>query len=75
MSTTLHLNSEITGSVWKIDMKPGDAVAVDDTIMVLESMKMEIPVLAPRAGRIVQLLVAEGQAVKDNQPLAVIEVG
>lgn len=71
MTTTVL--SEITGSVWKIEFKEGDAVAEDDTIMVLESMKMEIPVTAPRAGRIVQLLVAEGAAVKDNQPLVVIE--
>lgn len=73
MATTINVNSEITGSVWKIELKEGDAVSVDDTIMVLESMKMEIPVLATRSGRIAQLLVAEGQAIKDNQPLAVIE--
>jgi acetyl-CoA carboxylase biotin carboxyl carrier protein len=73
VATTINVISEITGSVWKIELKEGDAVSVDDTIMVLESMKMEIPVLATRSGRIAQLLVTEGQAIKDNQPLAVIE--
>lgn len=65
--------SEVTGSVWKIHAQPGDALEPDATIMVLESMKMEIPVLAPDGGRVLKLLVAEGASVKEGQELAVIE--
>jgi urea carboxylase len=65
--------SEITGSVWKIQTQPGDLLEPDGTIMVLESMKMEIPVMAPDGGRVVKLLVAEGEAVKEGQELAIIE--
>lgn len=65
--------SEVTGSVWKIQSKPGDILGEDETIMVLESMKMEIPVMAPDGGRLVKILVAEGDAVKEGQELAVIE--
>ncbi|MGB3067636.1 MAG: acetyl-CoA carboxylase biotin carboxyl carrier protein subunit [Ottowia sp.] len=65
--------SEVTGSVWKIQSVVGDVLEADAAIMVLESMKMEIPVLAPDGGRIVKILVAEGEAVKEGQELAVIE--
>lgn len=65
--------SEVTGSVWKIQAAVGDEIEADGTIMVLESMKMEIPVLAPDGGRIIKILVAEGEAVKEGQELAVIE--
>lgn len=71
--TTETIYSEITGSVWKIQSQLGDVLDTDGTIMVLESMKMEIPVLAPDGGRLVKLLVAEGQSVKEGQELAVIE--
>ncbi len=70
-SDTIH--SEITGSVWKIQAQPGDVLEADGTIMVLESMKMEIPVMAPDGGRLVKLLVAEGESVKEGQELAVVE--
>ena len=65
--------SEVTGSVWKIQSKPGDQLEADGTIMILESMKMEIPVMAPDGGRVVKILVAEGEAVKEGQELAVVE--
>ncbi|MEO8136911.1 MAG: acetyl-CoA carboxylase biotin carboxyl carrier protein subunit, partial [Betaproteobacteria bacterium] len=45
-----EVKSEITGTVWKILSKPGDAVAEDDILLILESMKMEIPVTAPEDG-------------------------
>jgi acetyl-CoA carboxylase biotin carboxyl carrier protein len=67
------IRSEITGSVWKILAKPGDQLESEGTVMVLESMKMEIPVLAPDGGRVVRVLVAEGDAVKEGQDLAIIE--
>ena len=71
--TTQTIRSEITGTVWKIVAQAGDALEADDTIMILESMKMEIPVLAPETGRLVELLVAEGAAVREGQEVAVFE--
>ena len=70
----LHgVESEVAGSVWKIEVAVGDRVGRGDVLMILESMKMEIPVVAPDGGRLVKLLVAEGDSVKDGQDLAVIE--
>ena len=51
----------------------GAQLGADDTILIIESMKMEIPVASPRAGRLVELRVAEGEAVKEGQVVAVIE--
>ena len=65
--------AEVAGTVWKLIAAPGDSLAAEDTIMVVESMKMEIPVLAPRAGRLVALLVQEGDPVADGQIVAEIE--
>ena len=65
--------SEVAGSVWKILAKEGDTLQEDDTLLILESMKMEIPALAPSTGRVVQLLVAEGEPVREGQALAVLE--
>lgn len=73
MAAAEIIHSEITGSVWQIQTRPGDVLEPDGTIMVLESMKMEIPVLAPDGGRLVKLLVAEGESVKEGQQLAIIE--
>jgi urea carboxylase len=70
---TQKIRSDITGTVWKIVAQPGATLAADDTIMILESMKMEIPVLAPEAGRLVELLVAEGAPVREGQDVAVFE--
>ena len=65
--------SEVSGSVWKIEAATGTEVGADDTILIIESMKMEIPVASPRAGRVVELKVAEGDTVKEGQVVAVIE--
>lgn len=67
--------SEITGTVWKIELGPGDKVAEDDIIMILESMKMEIPVLAPGDGTLTEILVAEGAAVSEGQAVAKMSTG
>ena len=64
------LESHVSGTVWKIVRQIGDALAAGDTVMVVESMKMEIPVEAPTAGTLVKLLVAEGDAVTEGQVLA-----
>jgi biotin carboxyl carrier protein len=69
----LDVKAHITGVVFQITSKPGDAVAAGDAIIVLESMKMEIPVEAPRAGRVKEIMVAEGQTVQEGDTLAVLE--
>lgn len=69
----VEVESEVTGNVWKVEMSVGASVAVGDVLMILESMKMEIPVEAPIAGTLAELLVVEAQAVDEDQVLAVIE--
>jgi acetyl-CoA carboxylase biotin carboxyl carrier protein len=71
--TLREIKSEITGSLWKVLKAPGDRVAEDDPIMVLESMKMEIPVVADASGIIKELLVVEGESVSEGQVVARIE--
>lgn len=73
MMATETIRSEVTGSVWKIVANPGDVLESEGTLMVLESMKMEIPVLAPDGGRLVRVLVAEGEPVREGQDLAILE--
>lgn len=68
-----EIRTEVTGSVWQIALAPGDPVAAGDTVMVLESMKMEIPVLAEDPGTLVEVLVAEGQAVAEGQVVAIVD--
>ena len=65
--------SEVSGSVWKIEAATGPEVGADDTILIIESMKREIPVSSPRAGRVVELKVAEGEPVKEGQVVAIVE--
>jgi len=70
----IEVKTEITGNVWKIVASVGDALAEDDPILILESMKMEIPVAAPEDGKLVEILVAEGEVAKEGQVVARIEV-
>jgi len=69
-----EIRSEITGSVWKILKQPGDEVGEEDSLMILESMKMEIPVLAEAAGKVVEILVKENDPVAEGQALVVLDV-
>jgi acetyl-CoA carboxylase biotin carboxyl carrier protein len=69
----MEVKAELVGNLWKITSEVGQAVEVDDTIMILESMKMEIPILAPIAGTIKSIPVSEGQVVQEGQTVAVIE--
>jgi acetyl-CoA carboxylase biotin carboxyl carrier protein len=64
-SVTAH----ITGTVWKIEVKPGDPVTEGQVCVILESMKMEMPVEAPQPGRVEAILVTEGQAVSEGETL------
>ena len=63
------ITSPVTGSVWKIQVAVGDRVAKEDEVMILESMKMEIPVEADQPGTVVSLLAAEGDSVGEGDPL------
>ncbi|MBE0549254.1 MAG: biotin/lipoyl-binding protein [Rubrivivax sp.] len=67
-----RLQSDVTGTVWKIEVREGDTVTEDQTLVILESMKMEIPVSAPHAGTVLQLLVKEGEGVAEGQDVVVI---
>lgn len=68
-----QITAEVSGSVWKILVTEGDAVAVDDELMILECMKMEIPVFATAAGVVKSLAVAETDNVLEDQVLAIIQ--
>ncbi|MDO9125629.1 acetyl-CoA carboxylase biotin carboxyl carrier protein subunit [Parvibaculum sp.] len=70
---TVEVKSEITGKVWKIETKPGDRLEEDDAILILESMKMEIPVCAPADCKLVEILVAEEDSVSEGQVVAIVE--
>ena len=67
------VESEVTGNVWKVLLETGATVAVGDVIIILESMKMEIPVEAPVAGKLIDIMVAPEEQVEEDQVLAVIE--
>ena len=67
------LESLVTGTVWKIEVQVGDSVAEEQTLVILESMKMEIPAVAPAAGTVRKILVSEGEAVAEGQDLVVLE--
>src|SRR5207245_6155433 len=70
-----EIKAHITGVVFQITTKPGDRIAAGDAVIVLESMKMEIPVEAPRAGAIKEIRVREGQTVQEGDVVAVLEYG
>ena len=67
------MKSEVTGTVWKIEMNVGDTVVEGDEILILESMKMEIPVMATAAGRISEIKVSEGEPVEEGDTIAILE--
>lgn len=69
-----EIRSEITGSLWKIVKQQGETVAEEDTLMIIESMKMEIPIMAEARGTLKEILVKEGDPVAEGQVVAVIEI-
>jgi len=68
-----EVESEVTGNVWKVLLETGAAVSEGDVIMILESMKMEIPVEAPVAGILAELCVVPEDQVEEDQVLAIVE--
>lgn len=69
----IEIKSEITGTVWQVRTKPGDKVDSGDTLIVIESMKMEIPVITEDPGTVKQILVKEKDAVAEGQVVAVLD--
>jgi len=69
----IKVPSDINARVFRIEVAIGDAVGAGDTLMILESMKMEIPVEAPLAGRVARILVAEEAEIVEGQDLLVLE--
>ncbi len=69
----IEVRSEITGTVWQLKSKPGDRVESGDTLLVIESMKMEIPVITEDAGTVKEILVKEKEPVAEGQVVAILE--
>jgi acetyl-CoA carboxylase biotin carboxyl carrier protein len=72
-SSVPDVEAHITGTVWRVEVAIGDAVDEGDTVVVLESMKMEMPVEAEDRGTVKQILVEEGQSVSEGDSLVVLE--
>ncbi|MBW2294702.1 MAG: acetyl-CoA carboxylase biotin carboxyl carrier protein subunit [Deltaproteobacteria bacterium] len=70
---SLVVDAQVTGRVVRVEKQVGDKVDVEETLMVLESMKMEIPVEAPSAGTVSEIRVGVGDSVEEGDPLAVLD--
>jgi acetyl-CoA carboxylase biotin carboxyl carrier protein len=68
-----EIHAEMVSSVWKVLVEPGTEVAEGDTLVILESMKMEIPVLTERAGTVRELHVTEGEVLQEGDLIAVVD--
>jgi acetyl-CoA carboxylase biotin carboxyl carrier protein len=68
-----EIKAEVTGTIWKIQCAVGDTVGKGATVMILESMKMEIPVESAHEGRVKEIRCAEGQPVQEGEVLAIVE--
>ena len=69
----MQIKAELAGNLWKIVVREGQQVRADETLMILESMKMEIPVNATVAGRVAKIHVKEGQTVQEGHLLIEVE--
>jgi len=67
------VKAELVGNLWKIVTEVGQQVEEDDTLMILESMKMEIPITTPVTGVVKEILVHEGDVVQEGQTVAIVE--
>jgi acetyl-CoA carboxylase biotin carboxyl carrier protein len=68
-----EVKAELVGNLWKIVTEVGQQVEEDDTLMILESMKMEIPITSPLTGTVKEILVSEGDVVQEGQTVAIVE--
>jgi biotin carboxyl carrier protein len=66
------VRAPVAGTVWKIEAAVGEVLAAEAEIMILESMKMEVPVVAPEGSTLIELLVDEEEVIAEGQDLAVI---
>ena len=73
MANRIEVLSDVAGKVWKIETAIGQSVKEEEAIMILESMKMEIPVECETPGKLVELLVKEGDPVEEGQAVAILE--
>jgi acetyl-CoA carboxylase biotin carboxyl carrier protein len=69
----IDVAAHITGTVWEIRVRVGEAVEEEQVLLVLESMKMEMPVESPAAGTVARVLVEKGQAVEEGEVLLTLE--
>ena len=69
----VEVKAELVGNLWKIVVDVGQRVEEDDTLMILESMKMEIPITTPITGTVTEIRVNEGEVVQEGQTVAVVE--
>ena len=65
----ISVNAHITGTVWKITVQVGEAVSEGQTVAILESMKMEMPVESPAAGKVSAIIAKEGQPIEEGAPI------
>jgi acetyl-CoA carboxylase biotin carboxyl carrier protein len=70
----LTLTSDVTGSVWRVLVAEGSNVAEDEVLIVVESMKMEIPITTSDAGQVLAILVKEGDAISEGDPVVKLKV-
>jgi acetyl-CoA carboxylase biotin carboxyl carrier protein len=68
-----NVEAEMVANVWKVLVQPGSSVNEGDTLVILESMKMEIPVVAPQGGTVTSLNVVEGGVVQEGDVIAVVD--
>jgi biotin carboxyl carrier protein len=71
--SSIEVESDVQGSVWKVEVAVGDRVSAGDVLVVLESMKMEIPVEAPADGLVAELMVAPEQPVDEGEVIVILE--
>ena len=69
----IELESPVTGVIWKVTAPPGTSVVAGDTVVIVESMKMEIPNEATEVGVVAEVLVSKGDQVSENDPVALLE--
>ena len=70
----MQLETPVQGTVWKVVVKVDQTVKAGETLLIIESMKMEIPIESPRSGIVRELLVTEGEQVKQDSVVAVLDV-
>jgi acetyl-CoA carboxylase biotin carboxyl carrier protein len=71
----ISVNAHITGTVWKITVQVGEAVTEGQTVAIVESMKMEMPVESPAAGKVSAIVAKEGQPIEEGAPILELAPG